>query len=214
MMPAMARPAAPEASHQAPALTVRPVTPALAAQLRALRVAPGQYGYVGDIQAALVEAEGDPHCEAMAVLLGERVVGFYRIALAPLGAGLAPSSEARATLRGLCIARELQGRGLGALALRACIDDLRRRHRQLRLLSVSVDCGNRRAIALYRNAGFADAGIWHFGGVMPRQMMQLRLQDASSQGMPLQSTPPQSTPSQGTPSQDTPSRASLPRDRR
>ena len=203
MMPAMARPTAPEVALQA-TLTVRPVTPALAGQLRAMRVEPGQYGYVGDIQAALVEAEGDPHCEAMAVLLGERVVGFYRIALAPLDAGLAPPTEARATLRGLCIARELQGRGLGTRALRACIDDLRRRHPQLRLLSVSVDCGNRRAIEVYRSAGFADTGIWHFGATMPRQMMQLR----------LQGTLPQDRLSQGTPSQGTPSRQLLPRDRR
>jgi RimJ/RimL family protein N-acetyltransferase len=203
MMPAMARPAAPEVALQA-TLAVQPVTPALAGQLRALRVEPGQYGYVGDIQAALVEAEGDPHCEAMAVLLGERVVGFYRIVLAPLDAGLAPSTEARATLLGLCIARELQGRGLGTRALRACIDDLRRRHPQLRLLSVSVDCGNRRAIEVCRDAGFADVGVWQFGATMPRQMMQLRLQGASSHG----------TPSHDMPSQGTPSRESLPRDRR
>lgn len=208
MMPAMARPAAPEAALQA-TLAVQPVTPALAAQLRALRVAPGQYGYVGDIQAALVEAEGDPHCEAMAVLLGERVVGFYRVALTPLDAGPAPCAEAWATLRGLCIARELQGRGLGTRALRACIDDLRSRHPQLRMLSVSVDCGNRRAIEMYRNAGFAEAGIWHFGAGMPRQMMQLRLQ-----GTPSQGTPSYGTPSHGMASQAAPSPESLPRDRR
>lgn len=195
-MPGMARPAAPEVSLQA-ALTVQPVTPALAAQLRTLRVAPGQYGYVGDIQAALVEAEGDPHCEAMAVLLGERVVGFYRIALAPPDAGLAPCSEARAMLRGLCIARELQGRGLGTRALRACVEDLRRRHPRVRVLSVAVDCGNRRAIEVYRTAGFADAGVWHFGAAMPRRMMQLRLEDATAQATPARANPePVPTPSQ------------------
>lgn len=179
MMRAMARPAAPEAATEA-TLTVRPVTPALAAQLRALRVEAGQYCYVGDVQAALVEAEADPHCEAMAVLLGDRAVGFYRIDLAPPGQGLAPASEARATLRGLCIARELQGGGLGTRALRACIDDLRRRHPRVRLLTVSVDCGNRRAIEAYRSAGFGEAGIWHFGAAMPRQMMQLRLSGAAA----------------------------------
>lgn len=149
-------------------VTVRPVTDAMAARLCDLRVETAQYRYVGDIQAALFDAAGKPQCQAMAVLLGDEVVGFYCI-------DFACGDAHRAVLRGLRIDRNHQGRGLGRRALAACIDDLRRRHPGVRTLVAHVDHGNRRAIDLYRGAGFREADAWDFGGPLPQQQLELAL---------------------------------------
>ena len=61
---------------------VQPITPTLAASVRALRVAPGQHDYVGDPAFNLDDAQRDPRSEAMAILAGDDVIGFYRLDLA------------------------------------------------------------------------------------------------------------------------------------
>ena len=61
--------------------TVRvvPVDDALADAVRALRVAPEQLQFVGDTAFNLDDTRRDPSSEAMAVLAGDRVIGFYRL---------------------------------------------------------------------------------------------------------------------------------------
>ena len=64
-------------------IRVQPVTATLAADVRALQVAPGQRDYVGDAAFNLEQALADPSSEAMAILADDRVIGFYRLDFAP-----------------------------------------------------------------------------------------------------------------------------------
>ena len=108
------------------------------------------------------------------------MVGFYRIDLAPGAVGDCAFGGACAALRSMLIDRALQGGGLGTRALQACLADLRRRHPRLRLLALTVNCGNEIAVKAYRNAGFVDTGHLYFGGSAgPQRVMACRLGDAS-----------------------------------
>lgn len=162
-------------------IRVVPVSAGLAAGVRALRVAPEQAVHVGDIAFNLADAERDPLSDAMAVLAGDRVVGFYRLDRAPntvAGRGL---GEPTLGLRAMLIDRSAQGRGYGVRALRACCEDARRRHGDYRLLALAVHCGNHAAIAAYARAGFHDTGQRLPGGAAgPQQLMLRRLQRVSS----------------------------------
>ena len=103
-------------SDTPPAIAVRPVTPALADAVRALQVAPGQGDYVGDTAFNLEQAQADPLSEAMAILAGDTVAGFYRLDFAPnavAGHGFGAPSVG---LRAFMLDRAWQGRGLGARA--------------------------------------------------------------------------------------------------
>ena len=156
------------------AVSVRPVTPELAAAVRALRADAAQYAFVGDVQANLIDIQAHPHSEAMAVLAGDEVVGFYRVDLRPGTIAGCDYGNACALLRSLLIDRRRQGRGLGTRALLACCADLERRHPRLRLLALTVNCANPAAIGAYRNAGFEDSGRLDFSGSAGPQRVMLR----------------------------------------
>lgn len=161
-------------SRVASVVSVRVVTPALATAVRALRVAPEQYPFVGDVQDNLIHAQACPRSEAMAILADDAVIGFYRLDFAPNVASLNCLANAYAGLRAMMIDRGRQGHGFGTRALRACCDDLRRRHPQLRLLALNVNCANAPAIHAYRNAGFVDTGELYFGGRAGPQHLMVR----------------------------------------
>lgn len=157
-----------------PDIRVTPVTPELAPAVRALRVATDQYAYVGDIEVNLVDAERTPKSEAMAILAGDVVIGFYRLDHAPAIVTLKPLGAGAVGLRAFLLDRGWQGRGLAARAVQAACDDLRRRHPQARLLALNVNCRNLAAIRAYRNAGFVDSGELVFGGPAGPQHLMLR----------------------------------------
>ncbi len=157
-----------------PAVTVAPVTPALAPAVRALRADPAQYAFIGDVEANLIAAQAAPDTEAMAVLEGGRVVGFYRIDLRPGSIAGCDYGNRCAGLRSFMIDRGAQGRGLGTRALQACCADLEQRHPALRMLALTVNCANAGAIRAYRNAGFVDNGSLYFGGPSGPQRLMLR----------------------------------------
>lgn len=157
-----------------PELRVAPVTPELAPAVRALRVCTDQYAFVGDIAFNLVDAERNPDSDAMAILLGDTVIGFYRLDYAPTVVAWKPICGASVGLRALTIDRRWQGRGLGTRAIAAACADLRRRHPDRRLLALNVDCSNVVAIGAYRNAGFVDTGELYFGGRAGPQRLLVR----------------------------------------
>jgi len=158
------------------AIRVAPVTPELGAQVRALRVAPEQYSFVGDISFNLADAERDLRSDAMAILEGDDVVGFYRLDYAPTIVAWKPIA-ASVGLRAFLIDRRYQGRGFGTRAIAACCADLRRRHPDRKLLALNVNCINRSAIRAYRKAGFVDTGELYFGGSAGPQHLMLRSLD-------------------------------------
>ncbi len=157
------------------AVSVRPVTPELDAAVRALRVHAAQYVFVGDVAASLADVEATPHSEAMAVLAGDQVVGFYRVDLYPGAIAGGDYGSACALLRSLMIDRRRQGRGLGTRALRACCADLERRHPRLRLLALAVNCANSAALGACRRAGFVHDGLYFGGNAGPQHLMQRKL---------------------------------------
>lgn len=157
-------------------ITVVPITPALADLVRALRVAPDQYAYLGDVAFNLLDSERDAMSEAMAVLANDRAIGFYRLDFAPNTVAGRDLGEPSVGLRCFFIDHRLQGRGYGRRAVHACCEDLRGRHPGRRLLLLAVDCVNAAAIAMYRRAGFVDSGEVMFGGcVGPQHLFILRL---------------------------------------
>jgi len=161
-------------SATASVVSVRPVTQALAGAVRALRIAADQYSFVGDVAFNLIQAQGDPNSEAMAILADDRVVGFYRIDFAPTLVSYRVLGRASAGLRAMVIDRDCQGCGLGSRALAACCADLQQRHPDVRLLALNVDCLNRIAIRAYRKAGFVDTGEVYFGGRAGPQHLMVR----------------------------------------
>lgn len=158
---------------------VAPVSAAPAADLLALSVAPEQRAFVGDTAFNILDAGRDPLSDAMAVLAGERVIGFYRLDRAPCTVAGRDLGEPTLGLRGLFIDQRLQGRGYGGAAVEACCQDARERHPRHRLLVLAVHCGNRAAIATYLRAGFHDTGQRLPGGTAgPQQLMLRRLRPA------------------------------------
>lgn len=157
-----------------PDLHVAPVTPELAGAVRALRVAAEQYPYVGDVVVNLAQAEADPNSDAMVILVGETVIGFYRLDFAGAMAGWNPHGNAGVGLRAFMLDRDWQGRGLGTRAINACCADLERRHPERRLLALTVNCRNLGAIRAYRKAGFVDTGELYFGGKAGPQHLMVR----------------------------------------
>ena len=168
---------------------VAPVDTVPAAAVLELSVAPEQRVFVGDTAFNILDAGRDPLSDAMAVLAGERVVGFYRLDRAPCTVAGRDLDEPTLGLRALFIDQRLQGRGYGTAAIEACCHDARQRHPQRRLLALAVHCSNRAAIATYLRAGFHDTGERLPGGAAgPQQLMLRRLQPGVSQ-LPTESLP-------------------------
>ncbi len=157
-----------------PDLHVAPVTPQLASAVRTLRVAEDQYPFVGDVTLNLALAEADPNSDAMAILVGDTVIGFYQLDFAGAMAGWNPHGKAGVGLRAFMLDRDWQGRGLGTRAINACCADLERRHPERRLLALTVNCSNLGAIRAYRKAGFVDTGELYFGGKAGPQHLMVR----------------------------------------
>lgn len=163
-------------------VSVAPVTPALAGAVRALRVAPEQYAFVGDVAVHLIDCEACAHSEPMAILADGTVVGFYRLDLRSDGIGGCEDVGACALLRNLQLDRGHQGRGLATRAVRACVNDLELRHPSLRLLVLQVDCINTVALHVYRRTGFVDTGRFNYGGRSGPQRLMFRSLGARDNG--------------------------------
>lgn len=157
-----------------PDVRVAPVTPETAEAVRRLRVVPEQYPFVGDVAFNLLDAEAGARSEAMAILVGETVAGFYRLDYAPTIVAWKPICSASVGLRAFMLDRDWQGRGLGTRAVLACCADIEQRHPRARLLALNVDCINRCAISAYRKAGFVNTGELHFGGKAGPQHLMVR----------------------------------------
>ena len=157
-----------------PAPEVRPAGVADAAAARCLQLLPAQRRHAGDIAFNVDDALASPDSEAMVVLLASTVVGFYRIDLLPTVVARQVLDRRTLSLRAFAIDLRWQGHGLGLAALRACCDDLARRHPARLLLALNVDCANHVARHVYARAGFIDAGEHLPGGSAGPQRLLLR----------------------------------------
>ncbi|ULH15708.1 GNAT family N-acetyltransferase [Deinococcus sp. KNUC1210] len=140
----------------------------------ALKVHPGQDVFAGQMPSALLTAENDAASEAMALLLGPQVIGFYRL---DFGAGAVAGRDfgrSSVGLKAFFLGAAWQGRGLGMLAVQAVLSDLKRRQPAPELLALSVNLRNAAARHLYLKAGFADHGELYLGGAAGPQYVMLR----------------------------------------
>lgn len=161
---------------------VAPVTADMHAAIAGLRAKPGQEAYAGDPALGLRMAQGDPMGEAMAVLEGDTVIGFYHLDFSPnavIGRGIGVPGVG---LRAFVIDAGRQGRGAGVLAALALCADIEARHPLRRLLLLLVHCRNTAGIATYRKAGFVDSGQLFAGGKAGPQHLMWRQLGAAGAG--------------------------------
>lgn len=155
-----------------PDIRVQPVDARLHTALLALAVHEAQYDFVGHVAASLADAQLCEGSEPMAILRDDEPIGFYRLEHRPRS--IADMAFARPTvgLRSFFIDARWQGQDLGTQALAAAMNDLVRRHPQVRDVVLTVNLRNAPAMALYRRAGFQEtAGLYHGGRSGPQYVM-------------------------------------------
>jgi GNAT superfamily N-acetyltransferase len=157
-----------------PAIRVAPVNLELRPALLRLRVLPTQLEYVGAIDSLLADAALCPDSEPMAILLGDKPVGYYRIEASARSVAGHDFAMPALGLRAFLIDAEWQGRGIATLALTALVADLVVRHPGARLLVLTVNRSNHAALRLYQRAGFHDSGELYHGGRSGPQHLMLR----------------------------------------
>lgn len=140
---------------------------------RALVLRPGQAVYVGDIAFNVDNARASADSDAMVVVQGDVVIGFYRLDYARTVVARQVLDPRTVTLRAFALGAPWQGRGLGRAALAACWADLAARHPDRPLLALNVHVRNHTALALYLRAGFADSGETLPGGSAGPQRLLL-----------------------------------------
>lgn len=158
------------------AVKVAPVSAFLRPDVVALRVSEAQVPFVGEMPQLLQLAEDAPCSEPMAVLLGEQVIGYYRLDFTPGAIAFRDFGRPSAGLRGFFIGAGWQGQGHGTAAVRAMKADLNTRHPECELLALTVNVRNPAARQVYLKTGFVDSGELYFGGAAgPQHVMVCEL---------------------------------------
>jgi GNAT superfamily N-acetyltransferase len=150
--------------HNEPDIRVTPVVASLRQAVLRLRVHEAQRDFVGSIADLLADAESCDGSEPMAILCGDRPIGYYRIETQARCLVGRDFDRPTLGLRAFFIDHRWQGRGFGALALAAIFGDLATRHPTARDLALTVNSRNTVGLALYRRAGFVDTGELYHGG--------------------------------------------------
>jgi len=157
-----------------PAIRVALAQAPLHAQLLQLRVRPDQDDFVSPVAVTLADALVCEGSEPMAILLGDRPIGFYRLEESVRSIAGHDVDWPALGLRSFFIDQAWQGRGLGSAVMAAVIDDVETRHPGIEALVLTVNCRNAPALALYLRAGFADTGELHLGGRAGPQHLLVR----------------------------------------
>jgi diamine N-acetyltransferase len=140
-------------------VTLREITSANEADVRALRVAPDQERFVSSVADSLEEAKANPQARPWfrAIYAGERPVGFVMLSYdMPPGD---PEQPFRYFLWRLLIDAGHQGHGYGRAAVTVVIDQLRGRPGATELVT-SVHPGAGSPAPFYRAMGFEPTGDW------------------------------------------------------
>ncbi|RPD85258.1 hypothetical protein EGK76_10105 [Luteimonas sp. 100069] len=150
-----------------------PASAAQAEAARALVLLPGQAAYAGDFAFNVDNARASADSDAMVIVLGDVVIGFYRLDYVATAAAHQVLDPRTVTLRAFALGAPWQGLGLARPALEACCADLAARHPG-RPLALNVHARNHVALALYLGAGFVDGGESLPGGSAGAQRLLLR----------------------------------------
>ncbi|MCD9007684.1 GNAT family N-acetyltransferase [Luteimonas sp. XNQY3] len=144
--------------------------------VRRLALTATQAVYAGDIAFHVDNAMAARDSDAMVVLLGDTVIGFYRLDYPTPVAATRDVDRRPVVLRAFALGMAWQGRGLGLPTLAACCADLARRHPGRPWLELTVHVANTVALHLYRRAGFvASEGMLPGGSGGPQHLMRRAL---------------------------------------
>lgn len=126
--------------------TIIPVTSDNQAALTALRVAPGQEGFIETVEECLSEARSRSVWRPVGIYADGIPVGFAMYGYWPKGR--------RAWLDRLLIDGHYQRRGYGRAAVTLLLDRIRREYPDCRHILLSVYADNPQAARLYQQFGF------------------------------------------------------------
>jgi RimJ/RimL family protein N-acetyltransferase len=133
-----------------------------------------QHDFVGAIAVSLADAALCEASEPMAILCNDEPIGFYRIEKQARSIVDMAFERPALGLRSFFIDARRQRQGLGTLALAVVMRDLAQRFPTARDLVLTVNVRNEAALALYRHAGFKEAGGLYHGGRSGPQYVMLR----------------------------------------
>lgn len=154
-------------------VTLAPLDEALRPGVLAIQVAPDQVRFGGIPGQTMAGGDRDPARESVVILRDGAVVGFFQLDTRSVPG--APAAADIIGLRALAIDLRAQGQGVGTAAMAALPGYVRDRFPRRRFVTLTVNTDNPAAIALYRHAGFADAGVglYHGGRSGPQQVLML-----------------------------------------
>ncbi|KAA1186465.1 GNAT family N-acetyltransferase [Paenibacillus odorifer] len=115
-----------------------------------LSVHESQKSFVPNIAESLAFAYIKPWDEALdpyVLYENNRIIGAFYISYTP-------NSEENYWIGGFQIDKELQGKGYGKQALNKIIEYIKEKHRKCKVISLTVEKENEKAIDLYEKAGF------------------------------------------------------------
>lgn len=154
-------------------VTLAPLDGALRAGVQAIQVAPDQVRFGGIPSQTMAGGDRDPARESVVILRDGVVVGFFQLDTRSVPG--APAAADIIGLRALAIDRRAQGQGVGTAAMEQLPAYVRARFPTRRFVMLTVNTDNPPAIALYRHAGFVDAGtgLYHGGRSGPQHVLLL-----------------------------------------
>jgi GNAT superfamily N-acetyltransferase len=155
-----------------PVIRVVPVDESLRAAVLALAVRTDQLPFVGRSSDSLADVAVCPGSEALALLLGDTVVGYVRIDRRASALGDDPLAVGAVALRSFLIDATRQGQGLGAAALEAIRAHVASRHPDRERILLTVNQRNAAAVRAYLRAGYRDSGrLYHGGSAGPQHVL-------------------------------------------
>lgn len=150
-----------------------PLDDALRPGVQAIQVAPDQVRFGGIPSQTMAGGDRDPARESVVIVRDGIVVGFFQLDTRSVPG--APAAADIIGLRALAIDRRAQGQGVGTAAMAQLPAYVRERFPRRRFVMLTVNTDNPPAIALYRHAGFVEAGtgIYHGGRAGPQHVLML-----------------------------------------
>jgi diamine N-acetyltransferase len=130
-------------------ITLHPVDRTNWRAVERVQVAPEQREFSSDTAHYLLLCAFGGDWRPLAVLLGDRVIGFLMWAV--------DEADGSCWLGGICIDRSEQGRGYGRQAILEAVALLSREH-GFRHFALSYNPANAVAVHLYRSLGFVETG--------------------------------------------------------
>lgn len=154
-------------------VTLAPLDDTLRAGVVAIQVAPDQVRFGGIPAQSMASGDRETARESVVIVRDGVVVGYFQLDTRSVPG--APAGADILGLRALAIDRRAQGQGVGTAAMAQLPAYVRERFPTRRFVMLTVNTDNPPAIALYRHAGFVDAGVGLYQGGRsgPQQVLML-----------------------------------------